>query len=122
MKEFMKEEVRIRKGCMIIRVPTNQPKKTPNPKKQNQTLLRKKSEAVYLYFFDFMNILVHVIQKIILLNWELLCQHLKNNLDLHAAFACTIQKLMSSASLSCSENQDDDSSELIFSKIAWVFW
>lgn len=57
-------------------------------------------------------------QEIILLNWELidselLCQHLKNSLDLHAAFDCTIQKLMSSASLSCSENQDDDSSELI---------
>lgn len=110
MKEFMKEGVRISKGCMIIQVPTNQPK---NPKPYWET------KVEYTSTFWLLNILVHVIQNTILLNWELidwelLCQHWKNNLDLHTAVACMIQKLMFSASLSCSENQDDDSSELIF--------
>lgn len=49
MKDFMREGVRIRKFSMVIQ--TNQPtNKTLNPKKQNQTLLRSKSEGVYLYF------------------------------------------------------------------------
>lgn len=109
MKEFMKEGVRIRKGCMIIQVPTNQLTKKP------QTLLRNKS-GVYLYFltFEYFSAKNTILLNWELIDWELLCQHWKNNLDLHAAVACMIQKLMFSASLSCSENQDDDSSELIF--------
>lgn len=108
MKEFVKEGVRIRKGCLITQVPTNQP----------QTLLRNKS-GVHIHFLTFEYFSAcdtkYHFANWELIDWELLCQHWKNYLDLHAAFTCMIQKLMFSASLSCSENQDDDSSELIFS-------